>query len=220
MPTPKILQNTKPQKGLSLDQIKVGLPNKKQAATKMNKAKARTLKMRELLWPGLKATDLWLRLDKIGFTTIPRTMSMLINIINDMSKRVGSNKSVPAGKAYLVLWCRVFDEALVKIDSDAEAAAEAGYVGERNVTTWREHLKVLQELGFIDCKEGPAGPYQYVLLFNPYQIVKRLKSKGWVDNASYIALYQRALEIGADDFDEEEPAEKTGSAKEEATHGA
>lgn len=101
-----------------------------------------------------------------------------------------------------MLWCRVFDEGFVKIESEAVAALEAGYTGERNVTTWREHLSVLKDLGFIDCKDGPAGPFQYILLFNPYQVVKSLYAKGWVQQASYTALFQRAMDIGATDLTE------------------
>lgn len=171
------------------------LINVKQQEKRRNKAQENSLKMRTHLWPEVTADRLWHRKVNDGYSTIPRTLPLLMNLINDLSKGVAAGKSVPAGRAYLVLWCRLFDEALVKIDSEAVAAAEAGYFGERNVTTWREHLRVLQELGFIDCKQGPAGPYQYVLVYNPYQVVEALKSQ--VQGPTYTALYQRALEIGA-----------------------
>lgn len=99
-----------------------------------------------------------------------------------------------------MLWCRVFDEAFVKIDNEAIAAAEAGYTGERNVTTWREHLRVLKDLGFIDYKEGPGGSFQYILILNPYHVVKAHKDQ--IQPATYTAICQRALDIGAaDDLD-------------------
>ncbi len=178
--------------------------NEKQARTRRNKAKESNLKMRKHLWPSLDEASLWLREDKTrkGYTTMPRTIPQIINLINDISKQVTGGKAVPAGRSYLVLWCRVFDEGFVKIESEAVAALEAGYTGERNVTTWREHLNVLKDLGFIDCKEGPAGPFQYILLFNPYQVVKALYAKGWVQQASYTALFQRAMDIGATDLTE------------------
>lgn len=179
--------------------------NVKQAKKRLSKAKESSLKMRKLLWPKIKDSDLWLREDltKKGYTTMPRTMPLLIKLISDTSKHVTKSKSVPAGKAYLVLWCRVFDEGYLKIDSEAVAAMEAGYEGERNVTTWREHLRVLKELGFIDAKEGPAGPYQHILIFNPYLAVKALNKKGWLQESTYIALFQRTSEIGASDLDDD-----------------
>ncbi len=155
--------------------------------------------MRKLLWPKLKESQLWDRKKKAGFTTVPRTMPMLMNIINDLSKKANDGKSAPAGKAYLVLWCRAWDEAMVKIDSEAAAAAEAGYTGERNLSTWRSHLKILKDLGFIDYKASSTS--QYVLIFNPYLVVKA--RKGDIQQGTFAAFYQRALEIGAaEDFDD------------------
>lgn len=182
--------------------VKAAPLNAKQAKTRLSKAQKGTLAMRKQLWPTVTDDMLWLRHDKSGFTTIPRTMPLFIELINDASKQVTSGKSVPAGKSYLVLWSRVFDEGVVKIEVEAVAAMEAGYTGERNITTWREHLRVLKELGFIDYAEGPAGPCQYVLLLNPYHTAKKLHERGWVQKLTYTALYQRAMEIGATDLDE------------------
>ena len=176
--------------------------NEKQAKKRLSKAQKAALAMRKQLWPEITDDMLWLRHDRDGFTTMPRTMPLFIDLIQDVSKQVTTGKSVPAGKAYLVLWCRVFDEALVKIEVEAVAAMEAGYTGERNVSTWREHLRVLKDLGFIDYAAGPAGPCQFVLLLNPYHAVKALDAKGWVQKLTYTALYQRAMEIGASDLDD------------------
>jgi hypothetical protein len=177
--------------------------NEKQARKRLSKAQQSTLSMRKLLWPDIKGDSLWLRKDRTGFTTIPRAMPLFMEIIADASKQV-SPKSVPAGKALLVLWCRVFDEGLVRIDVEATAAGEAGYVGERAVSTWREHLRVLKELGFIDVAGGAAGPNQWVLLLNPYQAVKKLYEEGKVQKGAYFTLFQRAQEIGATDMEDEE----------------
>jgi hypothetical protein len=177
----------------------------KQGKTRRNKAKENTLQMRKHLWPDLRESDLWLREDRTrkGYTTMPRTIPLFMNLISDVSKHVTGGKAVPAGRTYLVLWCRVFDEGFLKIDNEAAAALEAGYSGERNVTTWREHMRVLKDLGFVDYKEGPAGPIQYVLMLNPYRVAKALNAKGWVQQASYTALFQRATDIGATDLLEE-----------------
>lgn len=187
------------------DLLGMTVVNQKQAKKRASKAKQGALKMRAHLWPEVKDSDLWLRDDdtRKGFTTIPRTMPLFIDLIQDVSKHVSGGKSIPAGKAYLVLWCRVFDEGLVKLDQEAAAALEAGYSGERNVTTWREHLRVLRELGFIDFKQGPAGPCQYVLLWNPYRAAKALREKKWLQEATYTALLQRAIEIGATDLEQQ-----------------
>lgn len=172
--------------------------NVKQTQKRISKAKEDAIAMRKHLWPEIMDEHLWLLDDKKkkGFSSIPRTMPILMNIINDASKQVCS-KSVPAGRSYLVLWCRVFGEGIVKVENETVAASEAGYLGERSITTWREHMRVLKDLGFIDYKPGQAGPMQFVLLHNPYYVVKDLRAKKWIPEGQYTALLQRALEIGA-----------------------
>ena len=78
-------------------------------------------------------------------------------------------------------------------------------VGERSVTTWREHLRVLKELGFIDFAPGMAGLCQFVLLMNPCHSVKALHEKGWVQDGAYTTVFQRAQEIRAKDLEEVPP---------------
>ncbi|WP_454710509.1 hypothetical protein [Delftia acidovorans] len=189
------------------------------AKKRLSKAQKATLAMRQQLWPNITDEQLWLRNDRDGFTTIPRTMPLFMELIADASKQVTGGKSVPAGRSYLVLWCRVFDEGLVKIEVEAAAAMEAGYIGERNVTTWREHLRVLKELGFIDFAAGLAGPCQFVLLLNPYHAAKALHAKKWVQQGAYTALFQRAQEIRATDFDDDDARPQDRAGKSTATKG-
>ena len=40
------------------------------------------LKLRDQLWPGLDEARLWTRLKKDGFTTIPRTMPLILQIMD------------------------------------------------------------------------------------------------------------------------------------------
>jgi hypothetical protein len=180
------------------------LSNVKQEKVRLSKAQKAALALRKKLWPKITDEHLWLRKSHDGFTTIPRTMPLMIEVINDASKQVTEGKSVPAGKTYLGLWCRVFDEAFVKIEAESTAAMEVGYAGERNVSTWREHIRVLQRLGFIEFESGPAGPCQYILLINPYLALKELHKKGWVQKSLYLAIFVRAQEIGANDLAEDD----------------
>lgn len=169
--------------------------NETQKKKRKSKAHLNALKMRGELWPELDTALLWDRNINDGYSSIPRTLSLITNIIDDLSKK-HTGKSVPAGRTYFGLWCRVWDENMLTIENEAVYALEAGYLGERNVTTWRAHMRVLLELGFIDAKEGAYGPYNFVLLYNPYLVLKGLKEK--ISPASYQLLVQRAIEIGAD----------------------
>ena len=170
----------------------------KQTMKRMNNVREMNLEIRKTYWPDIKPEDLWLLEDKKrgGFAQVPRTLSIIMNLINDIIKR-REGKAVPAGKTYLVLWLNVFSDGFLRIDDERDAAFAAGYEGERNVTTFRAHMRILQELGFIDFKEGHKNPSQYVLMLNPYKVVKRLFEDKQIPEKHYTALLERASAIGS-----------------------
>jgi len=157
--------------------------------------------LRRKLWPLVEDGDLWLRNDRTGFATLPRSMPIIGTIMDGMTKgkRVSST--------YLDLWCRVMDEMFVQLQSPAGMAFAAGFEGERAVRTWRERMRWLQDNGFIDIKPGAFGDMSYAILLNPYHVIRRhyeAKHPG-VTEARYIALMARAHEIRAGDLDEKLP---------------
>lgn len=163
---------------------------KKISANKMEKTAA---KLRKEIWPEIKDEELWDRKRHKGFTTIPRTMSLIMEIIDSLSK------NQPAGQAYFVLWCYVFYESFVTIESPLVLASEAGFSGERALSTWKQRMKKLQELGFIDAKEGASGDFHYVLILNPHIVIQKLK--GEIQESRFRQIYNRTLNIGAKDFE-------------------
>ena len=168
-------------------------------AIKTSKAQEKAQALRDSCWPGLDERKLWNRKSAHGYTVIPRTLPVVMNIIDSLSK----NK--PAGRAYFVLWCRTFDHSLLVIDNPMTLAAEAGFSGERALSTWKERMRILVELGFIDARPGPAGHYHYVLLFNPHKVVWDLKDR--IQDGPFRHLQARAIEIGAADMEPLGPVE-------------
>jgi hypothetical protein len=155
----------------------------------------RRKRLREALWPGVINEQLWLRTQNTGFTTIPRTMPLIGQIMDQLS-----GKGFPLFSTYLTLWCWVFDEAIVEIRNPREMAHEAGFSGPRAEATWRSRMRKLQELGFIKAKAGLAGEFQYVLILNPLQRIKELYAEKQED-MTYTALLGRLTQVGADDLD-------------------
>jgi hypothetical protein len=141
---------------------------------------------------------LWLRKERHGFITVPRTMPLIMQIMDDMSK------GKPIGATYFELWCRAHDECLVTLTKAEELAFHAGFTGQRALSTWRERLRILKKLGFVDIKEGPAGEFSYALILNPYLVIKKHfehhKTPG-ITQRTYNSLQQRAIDIGATDLD-------------------
>lgn len=158
----------------------------------------RRLALREQLWPGLDEKDLWLRKKREvkGFTTIPRTLPIHMRIMDDLSN------GRPVSSTYLDLWARSHDEGYAEVGNPREAAYAAGFSSQRAESTWRTRIRVLEQLGFIKTVAGPNSTYQYVLILNPYKVVKSLNDAGRVQKGSWIALFNRAQEIGATDLRE------------------
>ncbi|MFI3218952.1 MAG: hypothetical protein QX189_07510 [Methylococcales bacterium] len=171
--------------------------NAVQKTIRKSKMEIMAIKQQKEFWPDITDEDLWNSNRKgfnDGWMPIPRTMSLIMNIIDDLSK------NQPASRAYFVLWCyRRPESSLVTIENPSVFAAETGFSGERALTTWKQRMKILQELGFIDAKEGSSGAFHYVLILNPHVVIQKLKSN--IQESRFRQIYSRALDIGAKDFE-------------------
>lgn len=164
---------------------------------KVKSASNKRIALRENFWPGISPKSLWLRKERTGFTTLPRTMPLIGRIMDQLS-----GKGFPLYSTYLSLWCRVYDEALVEVRNDRELAFEAGFAGTRGEVTWRTRMRKLQELGFIDVKAGLASDFQYVLILNPILVIAQTyRELQLEEDIAYGALMTRLIEVGADDLE-------------------
>jgi hypothetical protein len=119
-----------------------------------------------------------------------------MNIMDDLA-----GKGFPVGQTYFEMWCRLYDELFLTLNRPEEMAFFAGFTGQRAVRTWKDRVKRLAALGFIDIKSGPLGEISYAIVLNPYHIIKRAYLKKEVSE-EYRALVIRANEIGAFDLDD------------------
>ncbi|HEX4105958.1 MAG TPA: hypothetical protein VHX92_06970 [Rhizomicrobium sp.] len=153
------------------------------------------LAQREAMWPGMEA-NLWNRKANKGFATIPKTMPIVLKIMDEMSK------GKPLSSTYLGLWCSTWDNSLVNISKPAEMAHSAGFSGQRAEYTWGARMQLLKGLHFIDIKPGKTGAMSHVLIWNPHYVVRWHyinRTLGLVEG-SYNALLERAVELGANDL--------------------
>jgi hypothetical protein len=156
----------------------------------------RQLELRSHLWPTLKDDDLWRRKVSKGWITIPRTMPLILAVMDGLSKHR------PVSSTYLDLWCRAFDECFVTLNKPREMAFYAGFTGQRAEQTWIGRMRILAELGFIDIQPGPSGPVSYAVILNPYRVIRRHREKKTpgLSIEAYNALVTRVAEIGATDL--------------------
>lgn len=157
----------------------------------------RILDLREKLWPDIGEDQYWSRKIYDGFVTIPRTLPLIMSIIDDLTK--GS----PASSTYFELWCRAYDEMYVSLSKSKELAFHSGFVGQRAERTWAERIRRLDELGFISVKSGSAGLLSHAVILNPHLVVKKLYADGssGIMESKFNALIERGNEIGAQDLD-------------------
>lgn len=153
------------------------------------------LAMRELHWPNM-APWLWHRKANKGFATIPKTMPLILKIMDEITK------GAPVSSTYLTLWCHTWDNSFVVLNKHGDMANASGFGGQRGEHTWATRMKKLAELEFIDIKPGKSGPMSNAILWNPHYILRwhhHIKTPGLTE-ASYNSLVETALDIGANDM--------------------
>jgi hypothetical protein len=156
------------------------------------------LALRDQLWPSASA-HIWHRSAHKGYTTIPKTMPMILKIMDEMTK------GTPVSSTYLTLWCSTWDNSFVTLSKAGELANAAGFGGQRGEHTWASRMKLLHKLHFVDIKAGKAGPMSHAIIWNPHVVIKwhhEQKTPGLME-ASYTALIEWALDIGAKDMIDE-----------------
>ena len=122
---------------------------------------------------------------------------MMLSIMDDLS-----GSGTPVSRVYLELWSRLMDEGFVTLNRPEEMAFHAGFEGQRALRTWRDRIRKLDELGFVKLRDGPLGDFSYVLIVNPYHVIKRAHLKGEIQARKWEAILVRSAELEIGDLDE------------------
>src|SRR5256885_16292329 len=113
----------------------------------LTKIAIRRQDLRNNLWPG-EAEKLWHRTTEDGYSTIPRTLPLVMTLIDELK---GKGRDI--SRVYFDLWCRQMDDCFVEVTDEETFAYSSGYsTPGRNVRSWRERIEMLRELGFISIK--------------------------------------------------------------------
>jgi hypothetical protein len=167
------------------------MANGRQATVKRLNMAERAQQQMDLHFPGTDPRFMWHRKRNDGFTTIPRTMPIVMQAVDEASK------GTPPGHVLFCLWARSPDNPLLTIENPATFAAEAGFSGERIVDTWRKRMKKLRDHGMILTKKGATGEFHHVLLLNPNTGVETMRTHRNVSDDLYGRFIDRMAEVGA-----------------------
>jgi hypothetical protein len=125
----------------------------------------------------------WTRSGARGFITIPCVLSILFRIMDSMT----SGK--PVSSTYFTLWCHTWDHPMVDIKNEKEFAFESGFSGERAVYTWKDRMRKLKELGFIESI-SIEHEFRYILIMNPYTVIEQMEKSTVLPKNGYLNAYK------------------------------
>ncbi|WP_342619570.1 hypothetical protein [Rhodoferax sp. GW822-FHT02A01] len=168
--------------------------------------------IRALHWAAIADEQVWSSAGG-GWTAMPRAVGLICEVVVKEAHKKMFNASSAAGTTYMTLWMHSQASGIARVESEEDAAFESGYGGERGVTTFRRHLRTLKQMGFIDFVEESRGRVKWVLLFNPYQVVKKLHEEGHLDKQIFRAVSERAMGIGVSHEMEDEEGGAPDAAK-------
>ena len=151
--------------------------------------------LRKQHWPQFAKELSWVRQDATGFTTIPRGLTHVMQIMDSLSK------GKPLSSTYFTLWCWVRDAHVLDIRNPLELARESGFGGQRAESSWRDRMRILRDLGFIHAKDGLYGEFSYILIPNPFHVIKTLDDDGRIQKDRMNALVDRLRDVGATDLE-------------------
>jgi hypothetical protein len=127
-----------------------------------------------------------------GWFRAPRTLPLLLALL--ASKAVSGNTDPT--RVYVELLARHIDEGVIQMATDEEHAFASGYDGDRGVRSWRERMRLLEDIGVIKIRRMGAKRYAYVLLVHPNVYVAALRKSNKVDDQWSESYRHRQLETG------------------------
>src|SRR6266850_3524391 len=153
---------------------------------------AKMLEFRDKLWSEYNADDYWERKGQRGFIIMPRTMPLILQIMDALAK------GKPVSRTYLDVWCRTHNESVVKLDKPKQMAFYSGFSGQRGEQAWKDRMRTLHKLGFINIKPGSEG-LGFAVVLNAHKVIAKHRAKrtpGFPENI-YSVLLERGTEIKA-----------------------
>jgi hypothetical protein len=165
-------------------------------------SKDRRTELREEHWPGVRA---WGSKKEVGYFNAPRTLPLILELIDRKSFSGKDN----VGRVYLELFSRHMGEGVIEMTFEQEHAHAAGYQSTRWQRSWRDRMKVLQDLGLISIQQKGGRPYGLVLLHHPTIAVGKLRKAGRVPDDWWESYRQRQIEVKEPSYEKMTGTEET-----------
>jgi hypothetical protein len=157
------------------------------AARRIGSRKKRQ-ELRDRLWPGI-ADRVYPQPVEFGWCQLPRFFPLVLQLLSE--RRISNGMDL--SRTFLGLWCDNYGDGMVEVDSEIEYAAVAGFRGDRGIRSWRDRVRKLAKLGFIEVTESGTQRIGFVCIIDPRRAIDGLPAKGISIPQGWWAQYQHKL---------------------------
>jgi len=154
---------------------------------KNRKAEERASMLQELIAGGDGLV--WPRAGEGGWFKGPRSLPLILAVVNTKQFR----GAVDIASTYLALLAENWDEGLVEIKGESDAAMLAGFRADaRGLRAWRDRMRKLEKLELVRIFPRGTQAIGYAVIMPPYDVLQRLRDRGKIDDGMW-NLYQSKL---------------------------
>lgn len=132
----------------------------------------------------------WLGPEETGYFCAPRSLPLVLALLN--SKQVSGDKDPTT--VYVDLLSRHLGQGIVEMGYEDDHAFASGYYGSRSTRTWRDRMRILEDVGLIRVAPKGNRQYGYVLLVHPTIVIQSLMEQGHVSEEWWNAFRVRQIE--------------------------
>lgn len=161
-----------------------------QSAGKQKQIEKRKRQLKTIWGDDYLTTPRWDRTKDDGWSTVPRVLPYIGRIADKLS-----GKGAPISQTYFALWCRAWDEGCLEIKDKEDLAYESGFSGQRAIYSLSDRIRKLRELGFIKTREKGRNEFQYIMIVDPYYVIKSHQAN--ISHDEFRNLSLRMEDVGA-----------------------
>jgi hypothetical protein len=148
---------------------------------------ARRKQLKKEFWPNEIP---WKGPQEKGYFCAPRSLCFVLQALSSKPVSGNANPSI----AYLELLSRHHGQGVIEMTHNEDHAYAAGYITPRGYRTWRNAMKLLEDVGFIRANKT-GQRYAKVLLIHPSIVMKALHDAGKIDAQLWEAFRARQIEV-------------------------
>ena len=153
----------------------------------------------------------WRGSQEKGYFCSPRSLCFVLQALSSKLVSGSANPSM----IYVELLSRHHGQGVIEMTHNEDHAYAAGYTTTRGFRTWRNGMKLLEEVGFIRANMS-GQRYAKVLLIHPSLAMKALHDAGKIDEQLWEAFRARQIEVkesSSEALTETSKAKRGGSKK-------